>query len=121
MLSPQTPGSPTTLSGDLQIENCSHNTTTLIFALVVHKLQWEKSLCPIRLFATPWTIYSPWNSPGQNTGLGSLSLLQGIFPTGMEPRSPTLQVDSLPAEPPGKPNCWPIKHKSKQWNQIGQE
>ena len=24
---------------------------------------------------------SPWNSPGQNTGLGSLSLLQGIFPT----------------------------------------
>ena len=24
---------------------------------------------------------SPWNSPGQNTGMGSLSLLQGIFPT----------------------------------------
>ena len=24
---------------------------------------------------------SPWNSPGQNTGVGSLSLLQGIFPT----------------------------------------
>ena len=24
---------------------------------------------------------SPWDSPGQNTGLGSLSLLQGIFPT----------------------------------------
>ena len=24
--------------------------------------------------------YSPWNSPGQNTGVGSLSLLQGIFP-----------------------------------------
>lgn len=31
VLSPQTPGSPTTLSGELQIENCSHNTTTLIF------------------------------------------------------------------------------------------
>ena len=26
-------------------------------------------------------LYSPWNSPGQNTGAGSLSLLQGIFPT----------------------------------------
>ena len=26
-------------------------------------------------------IHSPWNSPGQNTGVGSLSLLQGIFPT----------------------------------------
>ena len=24
---------------------------------------------------------SPWNSPGQNTGVGSLSLLQGVFPT----------------------------------------
>ena len=29
---------------------------------------------------TLW-IYSPWNSPGQNTGVGSHSLLQGIFPT----------------------------------------
>ena len=27
------------------------------------------------------SLYSPWNSPGQNTELGSLSLLQGIFPT----------------------------------------
>ena len=25
--------------------------------------------------------YSPWNSPGQNTGVGSLSLLQGILQT----------------------------------------
>ena len=25
-------------------------------------------------------LHSPWNSPGQNTGVGSLSLLQGIFP-----------------------------------------
>ena len=29
---------------------------------------------------------SPWNSPGQNTGVGSLSLLQGIFLTqGLNP------------------------------------
>ena len=26
-------------------------------------------------------LYSPWNSPGQNTGVGSLSLHQGIFLT----------------------------------------
>ena len=39
----------------------------------------ESESC-VWLFATPWTIYSPWNSPGQNTGVGSLSLLQGIFP-----------------------------------------
>ena len=44
--------------------------------------QWEmwkwKSLIRVWLFATPWTI---WNSPGQNTGVGSLSLFQEIFPT----------------------------------------
>ena len=26
-------------------------------------------------------LYSPWNSPGHNSGVGSCSLLQGIFPT----------------------------------------
>ena len=29
----------------------------------------------------PRGLYSSWNSPGQNTGVGSFSLLQGIFPT----------------------------------------
>ena len=29
----------------------------------------------------PHVLYSPWNFLGQNTGVGSLSLLQGIFPT----------------------------------------
>ena len=29
----------------------------------------------------PHGLYSPWDSPGQNTGMGSCSLLQGIFPT----------------------------------------
>ena len=29
----------------------------------------------------PHRLYSPWNSPGQNTGVGSCSLLQGIFQT----------------------------------------
>ena len=34
----------------------------------------------------PHGLYSPWNSPGQNTGIGSLSLLPGIFPThGLNP------------------------------------
>ena len=32
-------------------------------------------------FLQPHKLYSPWNSLGQNTGIGSLSLLQGIFPT----------------------------------------
>ena len=48
----------------------------------------------------PNGLYSPWNSPGQNTEVGSLSLLQGIFLTqGLNPGLTTLQTDSLPAEP----------------------
>ena len=32
---------------------------------------------------------SPWNSPGHNTGMGSFSLLQGVFPTqGLNPGLP---------------------------------
>jgi len=34
-------------------------------------------------------IHSPWNSPGQDTGVGSLSLLQGTLPTpGTNPGLP---------------------------------
>ena len=44
-----------------------------------------KSLSCVRLFATQGP-YSPWTTPGQNTGEGSLSLLQGIFPfQGLNP------------------------------------
>ena len=52
----------------------------------------------------PHGLYGQWNSPGQNTGVASLSLNAGDLPNpGIEPRSPTLQADSLPAELPGKP------------------
>ena len=34
-------------------------------------------------------LYCPWKSPGRNTGVGSLSLVQGIFPThGSNPGLP---------------------------------
>ena len=37
----------------------------------------------------PHGLYSPQNSPGQNTGVDSCSLLQGIFPTqGLNPGLP---------------------------------
>ena len=39
----------------------------------------------------PHGLYRPWNSPGQNTGVRSLFLLQGIFPGGIEPGSPAFQ------------------------------
>ena len=42
---------------------------------------WKLLSC-VQFFA----IYSPWNSLGQNTRVGSCSLLQGIFPTqGLNP------------------------------------
>ena len=47
----------------------------------------------------------PSEPPGEsmNTGMGSLSLLQGdLSNQEIESRSPALQADSLPAELPGK-------------------
>ena len=48
-------------------------------------------------------LYSPWNSPGQTTGMGSLSLFQGIFPTqGLKP---------------GLPHCrWILYQLSHKWS-----
>ena len=47
-----------------------------------------------------WVAY-PFS---RESSLGCHALLQGIFPTqGIKPGSPALQVDSLPAEAPGKP------------------
>ena len=51
----------------------------------------------------PARLLSPWDSSGQNTGVGSSSLPGHLPNPGIEPRSPTLQADSLPAEPQGKP------------------
>ena len=63
------------------------------------RAQWNL-FCRVQLFATPWTIQSVkfsrpeyWRSPSP-----------GDLPnSGIKPRSPTLQADSLPAEPQGKP------------------
>ena len=41
----------------------------------------EKSYSVMFNSLGPHGLYSPWNSPGQNTGVGSLSLLWRIFPT----------------------------------------
>ena len=55
-------------------------------------------LCPTLCDAMD---YNPWNSPGQNAGIGSLSLLQGIFP--------------IQALNPGLPHCrwipYQLRHK----------
>ena len=52
----------------------------------------------------PHGPYSPWNSPVEfHYGVGSLSVLRDFSNPGIEATSPTLQADSIPAEPPGKP------------------
>ena len=49
-------------------------------------------------------LYSPWNSPGQNTGVGSHSLLWNIFLTqGSNPGLLHCKQILLTAEPQGKP------------------
>ena len=49
---------------------------------------WQ-SISRVWLFVIPWPIHSLWNSLCKNTGVGSLSLLQGIFPTqGLNPGFP---------------------------------
>ena len=57
--------------------------------------------CP-RLFVTPWTI-QPKGFSRQEYWNGLPFPSPGDLPNpGIEPRCPTLQADSLPAEPPGK-------------------
>ena len=68
-----------------------------------------KSLSRVRLFSTPWTV--AYQAP-PSVGLSRQEYWNGLpFPSpgdlldpGIKPRSPTLQADSLPFEPPGKSN-----------------
>ena len=54
-------------------------------------------------------LYSPWNSADQNTGVGSLSLLQGIF--------------SIQGSNPGLPHCrqilYQLSHQGSKNNGVG--
>ena len=53
----------------------------------------------------PHGLYSPWNELSRpEYWSGQPFPSPGDLPNpGIEPRSPALQVDALPAEPPGKP------------------
>ena len=69
-----------------------------------------KLLSRVRLFATPWTVV--YQAP-QSMGFSRQEYWSGVsFPSpgdlpdpGIKPRSPALQADALPSEPPGKPLC----------------
>ena len=65
------------------------HTSQLKWIELIWSIQSEiTQLCPTH--CNPMvSVYSPWNSPGKNTGVWSLSLLQGIFPTqGLNPGLP---------------------------------
>ena len=73
---------------------------TTLKSLTMWKL---KLLSCVQLFGTLWTVQSmEFSRPAYWSGLPFPS--PGDLPNpGIEPRSPALQEDSLPAEPPGKP------------------
>ena len=71
------------------------NTVYLIFKY--NGVRWSESRSVMSDSSQPHGLYSPRNSPGQNTGVGSLSLLQGIFPTQ--------------GSNPGFPHCRRIVHQ----------
>ena len=45
------------------------------------EMKWSESCLVMSNSLWPHGLYRTWNSPGQNTRVSSLSLLQGIFPT----------------------------------------
>ena len=68
--------------------------------------------------ATPWTVarQAPLSMEfsRQEDWSGLPFPLPGDLPNpGIEPRSPTLQADSLPSEPPGKSHKWEGNPKKK--------
>ena len=68
-----------------------------------------KLLSRVRLFATPWIVaHQAPPSMGfsrQEYWSGLPFLSAGHLPDpGIEPRSPTMQADALPSEPPGNPS-----------------
>ena len=76
----------------------------MIFIRFCLERKWKcKSLSRIRLFATPWIMQSmKFSRPEYWSGWPFPS--PGDLPNPeIEPRSPTLQMDFLPAEPEGKP------------------
>ena len=84
------------------------------------KKKWKLLSC-VQLLATHG-LCSPWNSPCQNTGVGSLSLLQGIFPS--QGSNPGFRVAgrSLQAESQGKPKNVGVGSLSLlQWIFLTQE
>ena len=46
---------------------------------ILHILLWYMKIAVVSDSLQPHGLYSPWNSPGQNPGVGRLFLLQGSY------------------------------------------
>ena len=64
-------------TAERNINNLRHADDTTLMAESEEELNESRSVMSDSLQSHE--LYSPWNSPGQNTGVGSLSLLQRIF------------------------------------------
>ena len=97
----------------------SHLTECAVLCLVA---QLCLTLCDL-MDCSPPCPFVHGDFPGKNTGVGFQALLQGNLPnSGIETRSPTLQVDSLPSEPTRKPkNTGTGSLSLLQWNFPTQE
>ena len=68
-------------------------------------MKWSESCSVVSASLQPHGLYSPWNSPSQNTGVGSHPFLQGIF--------------STQGSNPGLPHCrWILYHLSHQGSPL---
>ena len=81
---------------------------TVFLSDLLHSVCELKSLSHVRLFVTPWTVacQTPQSMEfsRQEYWIGLPFPSPGDLPDpGSEPRSPALQADALPSEPPGKP------------------
>ena len=52
-----------------------------IYTYICIYMKWSESCSAVSNSFQPHGLYGPWSSPGQNTGVGSFSLLQRTFPT----------------------------------------
>ena len=90
------------------LETVMHNSFLWDFDFTNITIKW-KSLSHVRFFATPWTVafQAPlsmeFSRPEYRSGYPFPSPGDLPYP-GTEPRSPALQMNSLPSEPPGKPS-----------------
>ena len=115
----------------LKLEEGGITPVIMMPCLLISLIHWiserrrVKRLSRVRLFATPWTVAC--QAP-PSMGFSRQEYWSGLsFPSpgdlsnpGIEPRSPTLQADALPSEPPGWPGLstgwWAPKGQGRVWH-----